>query len=308
MVDPRAYTFCVLDQLRTALKRRDVFVHPIWRYADPRRGLLSGSEWEAAKQMVSCTLGYSSDPKPALDQLATELDQTYRTVAARLPINSALRFEGDRAKEELILNPLEKNEEPESLIVLRKAIADRMPQVDLTEILIEITAGTGLADAFTHVSEQTARAIDLDISLCAVMLAEACNTGIEPLVSTDVVAVRRDRLAWVGQNYLRDDTLIEANAKLVTMQNSLKLARMWGGGEVASADGLRFVVPVKTIHAGSKLNQLKQEGHKVLDEDVARLSPLIHDHINMLGRYSFAVSESIARGELRPLRNPNQEA
>jgi len=251
IVDPRAYTFCALDQLRTALKRRDVFVHPSWRYADPRSGLLSGSEWESAKQMISCTLGYSSDPKPVLDQLANELDQTYRIVAARLPTNSALRFEGDRGKEELILSPLEKNEEPESLIVLRKSIADRMPQVDLTEILLEITARTGLTDAFTHVSEQTSRAIDLDISLCAVMLAEACNTGIEPLVCADVLALRRDRLAWVGQNYLRDDTLIEANAKLVAVQNSLKLARMWGGGEVASADGLRFVVPVKTIHAGA---------------------------------------------------------
>ena len=28
------------------------------------------------------------------------------------------------------------------------------------------------------------------------------------------------------------------------------LARQWGGGDVASADGLRFVVPVRTIHAG----------------------------------------------------------
>jgi TnpA family transposase len=28
------------------------------------------------------------------------------------------------------------------------------------------------------------------------------------------------------------------------------LARRWGGGDVASADGLRFVVPVRTIHAG----------------------------------------------------------
>lgn len=28
------------------------------------------------------------------------------------------------------------------------------------------------------------------------------------------------------------------------------MAHLWGGGEVASADGLRFVVPVKTIHAG----------------------------------------------------------
>jgi hypothetical protein len=29
-----------------------------------------------------------------------------------------------------------------------------------------------------------------------------------------------------------------------------------------------------------------------------------HEHINLLGRYSFAVPESVARGELRPLRNP----
>jgi hypothetical protein len=37
---------------------------------------------------------------------------------------------------------------------------------------------------------------------------------------------------------------------------------------------------------------------------LARLSPLIHDHINMLGRYSFAMPETVARGELRPLRDP----
>jgi hypothetical protein len=35
-----------------------------------------------------------------------------------------------------------------------------------------------------------------------------------------------------------------------------------------------------------------------------RLSPLAHEHINMLGRYTFALSDPVARGELRPLRNP----
>ena len=45
-------------------------------------------------------------------------------------------------------------------------------------------------------------------------------------------------------------------------------------------------------------------GFPVRDEDVARLSPLQHEHINMLGRYSFSVPEAVAKGELRPLRNP----
>ena len=45
-------------------------------------------------------------------------------------------------------------------------------------------------------------------------------------------------------------TLLAANAKLVSAQNQIALARAWGGGEVASADGIRFVMPVATVHAG----------------------------------------------------------
>jgi hypothetical protein len=37
---------------------------------------------------------------------------------------------------------------------------------------------------------------------------------------------------------------------------------------------------------------------------VARLSPLAHEHINMLGRCTFTLPDPVARGELRPLRNP----
>jgi hypothetical protein len=36
------------------------------------------------------------------------------------------------------------------------------------------------------------------------------------------------------------------------------------------------------------------------------LSPLVHHHVNFQGRYSFALSEAVARGELRPLRAPDE--
>ena len=94
-----------------------------------------------------------------------------------------------------------------------------------------------------RLTERTARAADLNTSLCAVLLAEACNTGLEPLVHNDFPALRRDRLSWVNQNYIREETLLAANAKLVSAQSQIALAHVWGGGEVASADGIRFVVP-----------------------------------------------------------------
>lgn len=57
---------------------------------------------------------------------------------------------------------------------------------------------------------------------------------------------------------------------------------------------------------GAVLRQPRAEGFEVRDEDVARLDPLGFDHINILGRYSFAVHEAVASGELRPLREPDE--
>lgn len=249
----------MLDELHTALRKRDIFVTASWRYADPRSGLLAGTEWVVARPTICRTLGLSANSKPILDALTEELDQTYRAVIARLPDNAAVRFETIDDKTELILTPLDKLEDPDSLIALRKAVSERLPRVDLPEILLEIATRTEFTDAFTHVSEQIARANDFVTSLCAVLLAEACNTGIEPLARNDVPALKRDRLSWVNQNYVRDETISMANAKLVAEQNKIPLAHSWGGGDVASADGIRFVVPVRTVHAGFNSKYWGQE-------------------------------------------------
>jgi TnpA family transposase len=115
---------------------------------------------------------------------------------------------------------------------------------------LEIHTHTGFADEFTHVSEANARANDLSVSICAVLMAEACNIGLEPLIKHNIPGLTRHRLNWVKQNYLRAETLVRANARLVDYQSTLSLAKKWGGGEVASADGMRLVTPVRTINAG----------------------------------------------------------
>jgi len=83
-----------------------------------------------------------------------------------------------------------------------------------------------------------------------VLIAEACNIGLEPVIQRAVPALTRDRSGWVQQQYLRAETISRANAQLVAARAAIPLAQLWGGGEVASADGLRFVVPVRTLNAG----------------------------------------------------------
>jgi TnpA family transposase len=249
-IDAKAYALCLADRLRHGLRRRDLFASPSLRYADPRQGLLAGTAWEAARPTVCRTLGVVATAGEELDRLAERLDARYRATAANLPTNAAVRLEADGTDLDLTVSPLDKLDEPASLKALRAAVAIRLPRVDLPEILLEIDARTGFASDFSHASEGGARVEDLSTSVCAVLVAEACNTGLEPLIRPDHPALRRGRLGWVRQNYLRAETLTRANARLVTAQNGLDLARRWGGGDVASADGLRFVVPVRTIHAG----------------------------------------------------------
>src|SRR6266536_5380156 len=65
---------------------------------------------------------------------------------------------------------------------------------------------------------------------------------------------------------------------------------------------LNAVVLWTTTYLNAALEQLREQGYPVADEDAARLSPFQDAHIDVHGRYSFA-PPSLAGG-LRPLRDP----
>jgi TnpA family transposase len=70
---------------------------------------------------------------------------------------------------------------------------------------------------------------------------------------------------------------------------------------------LNIIVLWNTLYIEAVLEQFQREGFPVSPADVARLSPLIFEHINMLGRYAFLVPDAVRRGELRLLRTPTDD-
>ena len=303
-VDRAFYTLCVLEQLQTQLRRREVFVTASGRWTDPRAKLLQGAAWETARAQVCAAL--KRDPTPDLEvaSWARDLDVAYRRVATNLltKSNTAVRLvpvglpvdvpldspvpsrarasartsakttaettaktsadgqgqppvpqqaQGRRQeRERLTLEPLADLPEPLTLQRVRVWVQRRLPTIDLPELLLEMFARTGCATVFTHVSERQARIEDFPLTLCAALVAQACNLPVAAVAQPDIPALTADRIVWVTQNYLRVETIGRANARLVAYARQIALSAVWGGGEVASADGLRFVVPVRTINAG----------------------------------------------------------
>ncbi len=127
-------------------------------------------------------------------------------------------------------------------------------------------------------------------------------------------------LAYIGDEGYRRRILAQLNrgegrhqlARVVFHGKRGELRQRYREGQEGQLGALGLVVNVivlwNTIYMDAALNRLRAEGYDVRDEDVARLSPLGFEHINMLGRYAFTLPEPVARGELRPLRDPNTAA
>jgi hypothetical protein len=69
---------------------------------------------------------------------------------------------------------------------------------------------------------------------------------------------------------------------------------------------LNCVTLWNTFYVDKALDQLRAQGHPLLEEDVARLSPFQRQHINVIGTYSFTTPDLGPTG-IRNLRDPDED-
>ncbi|WP_069734999.1 Tn3 family transposase [Streptomyces sp. EN27] len=252
-VDREAYVVCVLEQLFEALRRRDIFASPSHRWADPRARLLAGKGWEAVREDVLAGLSLDEDAEAHLRELTAVLDATWRQMAERLEeagADAKISIEvqpNGRAK--LNVEKLHALGEPKTLKWLRERVEKMLPKIDLPDLLFEVHGWTGFLDAFVHPGDGRTRMKDLTTSMVALLVSEACSIGMTPVINPGYEALTRSRLVHVDQYYLRADTIAAANAALIEAQARVPIVQFWGKGLLASVDGLRFVVPTRTINA-----------------------------------------------------------
>ena len=68
---------------------------------------------------------------------------------------------------------------------------------------------------------------------------------------------------------------------------------------------LNAVALWNTLYLDRAVLHLREYGVSVRDEDLARVAPLMHAHVRVLGRCHFRLDEAVAEGGMRPLRDPD---
>ncbi|MFN2506942.1 MAG: Tn3 family transposase, partial [Acidimicrobiales bacterium] len=246
-VDRAGYVLCVLEQFHQRLRRRDIFATASSRWADPRAQLLAGPAWDAARGPVLNALQLPEDPDGLLAEHARDLDEALRYLAGRLASGVEVAIDADGR---LHAGKIDAIADPPSLTDLRDRCEAMVPLVDIGEMVLEVMSWVpGFVKAFTAASGGKSRLADLDITIAAALTAQALNVGYAPVISPGVPALTRARISHVDQTYLRAENYAAANGPLVEAQADIALAQALGGGLVAAVDGIRFVVPVRSIDA-----------------------------------------------------------
>ena len=71
----------------------------------------------------------------------------------------------------------------------------QLPLANLPDVLLEVHRWTGFLDEFTHGNKSTARVENLVTSLCAVLIADASNIGLNSVIRRDIPALA---IGWSG--------------------------------------------------------------------------------------------------------------
>ena len=138
-VDRRAYTLCVLDRLRLALHRRDVYVVGADRWGDPRRLLVTPEVWRSVGPQVLRTLALPLRVPSYLKRLGAELDAAYFEAAEAVEKDATMWIDEDGQRDRVHVARLDRLSEPASTGALRADTAALPPQLDLPELLLEGT-------------------------------------------------------------------------------------------------------------------------------------------------------------------------
>jgi TnpA family transposase len=243
-IDRHYWELCLLWELRNNLRSGDIWLLHSRRYANPESYLVPSEQWVGLKREVCQQIQAPSDGDTRLQerigQVHELLSQADQLLSGK---NGTVRIENGR----LIISPLEAEVLPERVLRLQQIVSERLPKVDLSDLLIEVDRWTHFTGEFEHAGGAQPRKNGLLVHLYASILSQACNFGLTQMA--DIAHLSYEQLSWTTNWYLREETLKAATTRLVNYHYHQPLARAWGGGTLSSSDGQRFPATVESKRA-----------------------------------------------------------
>ncbi len=223
--DARLREVAVMFHLRDALRSGDIWLKRSHRYGDLRHVLVP--------MTVAHTMKLAVPPDPHVwladrkARLADGLARLGRAARAGTIPKGSIE-DGTLRIDRLTADA------PDGIEELLLDLYRRLPPVRITDLLLEVDTALGFTDAFTHL--RTGVPCGDRIGLLNILLAEGLNLGLRKMAEASNT---HDywQLSRLARWHVESEAIDQALAAVVAAQGDLPMARVWGMGTTASADG-----------------------------------------------------------------------
>lgn len=211
-----------------SLNKHDVFVPNSKKFIDLMSTLLNGKSWEQHKAVLLNHLKLPENPYVAVQQLEDDLSLSYEETIKNWSHSEMARIERQENADRIVVSNIRKAREPKEEQVFKDRIRELILAIDLPDLLLKVNQQVNLTSHFQHTNDSKVRMEELDVSILAVLLAEACNIGFSPVSREGIDSLKFDRLMYVDHQYIRLDTLAAANKAIIDANKECAAPFQWG--------------------------------------------------------------------------------
>jgi TnpA family transposase len=247
-VDRKAWELCLAEQVTDALKGGILSVPGSSHFQALSKDLIPEADWKVRKRELVSTLPVVADPQKHLERLRDQTVLVAQGALRALEAKDGVRIE----KGKIVVTPLDLAEVPPAHEAICEDIRRHTKTRRIEDILLDLDRRTGYLDAFTHLG--SGRAVPRDdweerTALFSAILAKGFNHGVSTLAAS-IEGMTRWKIERAAEQYLREETIQSAVARLVDFQRSLEISRAWGEGKTSSTDGRKYRVQGESLYAG----------------------------------------------------------
>ena len=233
--DRRLWEIATLAVLRERLRSGDIWVEGGRAFRPLEAQLMLRPAFAARKEADDLRLGVPRGADAWIAEKEQELDFKLKRLSHQARTG---KLAGVRMEDGVLIISQQRTKVPKTKVDAAKwLILDRMPQIDITDLLAEVNTWTGFAQWFTHL--RTGDAVRLTTALLAAILGDATNLGAKRMADASAGLSER-QITWARLFHIRPETYKAALAAIINAHLAHPFAKLWGDGTTSSSDGQFF--------------------------------------------------------------------
>jgi hypothetical protein len=226
IVNKYNYEIAVLEQLKSFLGYKAVWIEGSYRYRDPNEDL--PKDFEQNKKAYYEMLGLPTCPKEFIAQLKKLLASNLKSLNSSIVDNKLVKIKSSSCNKNIGITPSKPQEEPENIDALQKEIVDKWSSINLIDILKECD----LLINFTEQMETIARSSkinrdDLQKRLLLCLYGIGSNTGLKR-ISIANGDVKHSDLRYAKKRFINKTNVRNAIRLVVNSVLEIRDKEIWG--------------------------------------------------------------------------------